>query len=521
MTDTLYIVDVFSLMFQVFHGIPMMTSPEGLPTNAVFGFTRDLIGILRDKSPSHLVCAMDSPGPGVRNDIYSEYKANREALPEDLRPQIPMIADVMTGLRIPAIRYDGWEADDVVATLTRQAVESGMSVRIVSSDKDLRQLLGPQVQIFNMRKREFLDAAFLMRDWGVRPDQVIDYQSLVGDSVDNVPGVPLVGPKKARDLLERFGTLDEVLKHADQAPGKKLRENLVTFADQARVSRELVTLRQDLPISIDWESAQVNEPDREHLLELFNQFGFRRLADETRSAMRPATVPAPAEQQVEVVSTSDALASLLPRLSAQDHIAIHLTADPTQHHHQRLLAWGLSWQAGQCVLIDAGASTELDPCEVIDALRPIFEDAGREVTGYAIKHQLRLLARAGIHVARIGMDPLIGDYLLDAGSRRRSLVQLTERYLQQRVAETSSEAHVQLALFDDRSKPLEQLAEFAELSLQLATRITELLEQNDLLSLYQDLERPLIPVLVAMETCGIRVDVTELQRQSCDVAQHL
>ena len=521
MTDTLYIVDVFSLMFQVFHGIPMMTSPEGLPTNAVFGFTRDLIGILRDESPSHLVCAMDSPGPGVRNDIYSEYKANREALPEDLRPQIPMIADVMNGLHIPAIRHDGWEADDVVATLTRQAVESGMSVRIVSNDKDLRQLLGPQVQIFNMRKREFFDAARLMDDWGVRPDQVIDYQSLVGDSVDNVPGVPLVGPKKARDLLERFGTLDEVLKHAEEAPGKKLRENLVTFADQARISRELVTLRQDLPISMDWNSAQVTDPDHEELLALFNRFGFRRLADDMRSELQQAQSPEPTERQVEVITTPAGLQDLLPRLSAQEHIAIHLPDAPQQQDHGQLLAWGLSWQVGHSVLINAGSSAELEPGAVIDALRPIFADSKHEFSGYAIKQQLRRLTSAGLQVARVGMDPLIGDYLLDAGSRRRSLAQLAERYLQRRVSTGSGTANVQLALFDEQSPPLEQLAEDAELTLQLSTRITELLDRDGLLSLYRDLECPLIPVLAAMENCGIRVDVAELQRQSAEVAQHL
>ena len=520
MTDTLYIVDVFSLMFQVFHGIPMMTSPDGLPTNAVFGFTRDLIGILRSETPSHLVCAMDSPGPGVRNDIYSEYKANREDLPEDLRPQIPMIADVMAGLRIPAIRYDGWEADDVVATLTRQAVESDMSVRIVSSDKDLRQLLGPRVQIFNVRKQQFLDADDLMREWGVRPDQVIDYQSLVGDSVDNVPGVPLVGPKKARDLLERFGTLEEVLAHADEAPGKKLRENLVTFAEQARVSRQLVTLRQDLPLAIDWDSARVNPPDHERLLELFNQYGFRRLADEMRSAAEQSADPAPAQQTLDVINTAESLESLLPLLRDQAQLAIHLAPDPTQSQQQPLCNWGLSWQTGHSVLIDAGPSSELEPQAVIDALRPLLEDDARTITGYAIKQQLRILESAGIHVTRIGVDPLIGDYLLDAGSRRRNLAQLAERYLQQRVGETSA-AKTQLALFDDQPQPGEQLAESAELTLRLAHRIGELLEQNNLLSLYQDLERPLIPVLVSMETCGIRIDVEELQRQSAAVAQQL
>ena len=208
MTDTVYLIDTFSLMFQVFHGIPPMTSPAGLPTNAVFGFSRDLIGLLKDHKPTWLVCAMESPGPGTRDAIYPAYKANRSEMPEDLRPQISLLKEVIQAFDIPLIESAGWEADDVIATLTRQAVERGFHVRIVTSDKDARQLLGPQVQIYNLRKNTYLDEAGLLLDWGIRPDQVVDFQSLVGDAVDNVPGVPLVGPKKAAAMLQTFETLE-------------------------------------------------------------------------------------------------------------------------------------------------------------------------------------------------------------------------------------------------------------------------------------------------------------------------
>ena len=231
-----------------------------------------------------MICAVDSPGPGVRSGTFADYKANRTEIPVDLAPQIPLILQVIEGYGTPALLYPGWEADDVIATVVRKATQHGLEVRIVTSDKDVRQLLGPQVQIYNVRKNAFYDENSLQQDWGIRPDQVVDFQALVGDSVDNVPGVPLVGPKKASALLQQFGTLEEVLANADKARGgPKLRENLKAFADQARMSRQLVELNVNLPITVDWDAARVKEPDRPRLHAIFTELGFRRFADEMRT----------------------------------------------------------------------------------------------------------------------------------------------------------------------------------------------------------------------------------------------
>lgn len=282
MADTVYLVDSFSLIFQVFHAIPPMTGPAGQPTNAVFGFSRDLVALLRDHRPGWLICAWDSSGPSERLVIYPEYKANRTEMPEDLRPQIALVREVIEAFRIPLIEFPGWEADDVIATLTREAVEHGRDVRIVTSDKDARQLLGPQVKLYNFRKNSYLDESGLLDDWGIRPDQVVDFQSLVGDAVDNVPGIPLIGPKKAAQLLKDWQTLEDVLANAEHAPGAKLRENLKQFADQARMSRELVRLRTDLPLVFDWEASRCTQPDVHHLQEVFRRLGFRKLVDDVK-----------------------------------------------------------------------------------------------------------------------------------------------------------------------------------------------------------------------------------------------
>ena len=280
MPDTVFLIDTFSLMFQVFHGLPPMTSPAGLPTNAVFGFSRDLVSLLQTHRPTWLICAMESVGVGKREELYPAYKANRSPMPEDLRPQIPLLIETVEAFGIPVVHCDGWEADDVIATLTRQGVARGHQVRIVTSDKDARQLLGPQVQILNLRKNTYLDEAALLADWGVRPDQVVDFQALVGDAVDNVPGVPLVGPKKASALLKDYETLEGVLANADKAPGAKLKENLKVFADQARLSQTLVRLNQELELNFDWEASRNPQPDVPALQALFRRFGFGRLIND-------------------------------------------------------------------------------------------------------------------------------------------------------------------------------------------------------------------------------------------------
>jgi DNA polymerase I len=319
LSDLLYVIDVSSLVFQVFHAIPEMTSPHGLPTNAVFGFARDILNIIKQRQPTHLICATDPEGPGERERLYPAYKAHRSATPEELGPQFPLIDELIEGFGIPAIEQPGWEADDVIATIVEQARSRDMDVCIVSGDKDVRQLLGPRVRIYQVRKDQFFDQSALKADWGIRPEQVIDFQALVGDSVDNVPGVPLVGPKKAGVLLNKFETLDEVLAHADEAPGAKLRENLKTHAEQARQSRVLVTLRRDLPIVVDWNQARVGQYNEPRLQEFFRRMGFKRFGEELRelcAKQQGTTSAATANQEASPGGMAPSLDAPLPAKGA-------------------------------------------------------------------------------------------------------------------------------------------------------------------------------------------------------------
>ena len=531
MPDTLYIVDTYSLVFQVYHAIRQpMQGTRGQPTNAVYGITVDLQHLLKEKQPSHIVFAMDAGGPQERVEIYPEYKAHRTEMPEDLRPQVPLILDVVAGYRIPVIEYPGWEADDVIATLAKQAVAQGLEVRIVTNDKDARQLIGPKVKLYNIRKKQFLDEEELLKEWGIRPDQVIDFQSLVGDSVDNVPGVPLVGPKKASALLAQFGTLEEVLAHAAEAPGKKLAENLKTYADQALMSRRLVTLKNDLPLSVDWDTARVKEPDAKRLLELFTDFGFRRYSDEMRALVKETKPKSPHEdgRHWEVVDSPVAFQRFLGELSGQTRFCVDLETTAIDPLRADIVGWAFCWESGRSYYIPVAGppgSNVVEPKTVLAALKSILEDPLREVVNQNIKYDMLVLRRAGVTVANVGLDPMVGDYLLDAGARSHGLDELAKRYLNRGmipISDLIGKGKQQLKMFEvEVDRAAEYASEDADVAWQLVQILTEKLKQAGLWELYWDLERPLIPVLAEMEFNGVRVDVAELRQQSVSLGGRL
>ncbi len=598
MPELLYLIDVYSLVFQVFHAIPEMTSPHGLPTNAVFGFTRDILNILQQKQPTHLICATDPSGPGEREAFYPQYKANRSSTPEELKPQFPMITQTIAAFGIPVLEVAGWEADDVIATVVAAAENRDMDVCIVTNDKDARQLLGPRVRIYHVRKNQYLDEAGLLADWGVRPDQVIDFQSLVGDAVDNVPGVPLVGPKKASALLSKFQTLEEVLAHADEAPGAKLRENLKTHAEQARLSRNLVHLRRDLPITIDWEAARVGRWDAVRLQELFREYGFRRFGDEVRAlsgsaGAPPAAVPPsdsaagpvshaagspppkkgslfsgieereqadreqaaaqdfeaaaagaahssappssttpvkPAKRPLDfrIVDTPAKLAEFVRELATHRRFCLDLETTSLDAVRADIVGWAISWQThvGYYIPVRGPAGQpQLEPQSVVDALRPILEHPDVAVDNQNIKYDMLVLRRAGITLRGIGVDPMVGSYLLEAGARSHSLDELARKHFGHEMIPISD--LIGKGLFQKRmdevdiAKVAEYAAEDAEVAFELAALVEGQLRDSGLWNLYWDLERPLIDVLVEMQANGIRVDVSQLQEQSRDVEQRL
>ncbi len=604
MSQSLYIIDTFSLLFQVYHAIPPMTGPAGQPTNAVFGFTRDILMILKQKKPDYLLCAIDSEGAGIRSDWYPEYKIQRTEMPEDMVPQIPMLTQVIEGFGIPVVKAPGWEADDVIATLTRQAEQAGLQVNIVSSDKDCRQLLSENVRMFNCRKGEYFGPAELQEIWGVRPEQVIDFQSLVGDSVDNVPGVPLIGPKKATALLEQFGTLEGVLANAQRAPGKKLQENLVVYAEQARISKRLVTLKTDLPLNFELEQARIGGIDTDRLQQLFLEYGFRKFRDElytldknlltgagpetaipaegnSSSRQRslfatavdlPPVIPVPSgktaatsaqagsqpenssgnstqvdqspvsptgteaisprsfgqQRQWSIVRTEAELQSLVEYLQKFPEIYFDLETTSVQAMQADIVGWAFAAEAGRSWYVPVRGplgETCLSGERVLAAVRPLLENPAISFSNQNIKYDLLVLKRLGVEIASLGMDPMVGHYLLDAGARSHGLNAMADEFLRHRMIPITDliGSGKQQKRMDE--VPVDYVAEYAsedaDAALQVADIIRKRLHQEHLWELYQDVERPLIAVLAEMEYHGIRVDAAELARQSQTVGQRV
>lgn len=290
---TVCVLDTHGILYQVFHTIRDMSSPQGEPTGAVFGFVRDLISLLQNHKIDYLFCAFDKAGPTFRHEIYELYKANRQAMPDDLRPQIGFVQDFIDAFGIKSIGLEKFEADDLLATIAKQTEAAGGRCILVTGDKDARQLITDQVSLYILRKQILYTAKELQVDWGVRPDQVVDFQTMVGDSTDNVPGIPLIGPKTATQLLQEFGTLENIFAHVDSLKGKK-KENIAAAQETSALTRQLVKLRDDVPLEIDWESARFRGIDRDRLQVLFRYFGFRAFsakADELAASFGKIQLP--------------------------------------------------------------------------------------------------------------------------------------------------------------------------------------------------------------------------------------
>lgn len=530
MSESLFVIDVFGLVFQVFHAIPAMTSPAGQPTNAVFGFTRDILTILKNKQPTYLVCAMDSPGKGVRDDIYPEYKAHREEMPEELQPQIPLITQVIEAFGIPALRMDGWEADDILATLARLGSERGLEVTLVTNDKDARQLLSPTTRMYNVRKETFFDPPALLADWGIRPDQVVDFQSLVGDSVDNVPGVPGIGPKTATNLLTQFGTLEEVLQRSSEVTAKKVRENLQNFADQALLSRQLVKLRDDLPLEFHWNLARAGQLHLPRLVQLFRECGFRRFIDEVKAiAPQQVVVAKPfadGEPRVTVLKSLGELDAWLAARVDCRRLCLRLETSGLDPLTSEVLGIALATTDRDAAFLSVGPlldpTTNVSRDELVERLQRHLQTSGARLAGHDLKPVLNWL-RTDAETLPVELDTMVGSYLLEAGSRSHHFPGLVERYCEAMLPALS------LSLSDDEGRvnsatpaQLQQAsAEEACLVARIADKLQAELQQHELWPLYEDLEGPLIHVLADMERLGVKVDAEELARQNADVTARI
>jgi DNA polymerase-1 len=524
-----YVLDAYSLIFQVFHAIPEMTGPSGQPTQAVFGIFRDLLNLVRDRKPDYLAAAFDGPGPVFRNDIYPDYKANRKEMPDELVPQIPVVRRVFEGFRVPVLIEPGMEADDLIATLARRGEERGLDVVIVTADKDARQLIGEHVRLLNLRKNKLIDADVLKLEWGIRPDQVVDFLALTGDSVDNVPGVPGIGEGFAASFLREFGTLDDLLANVDRVKGPKKQQSLRENADTARLARRLVTLREDLPLALDWDKLRTQEPDAPALRALCTECGFHRFRDELGTI--EASEPAPRHEWQATYSTIDTpelLESFLRELARQPRFCVDTETTGTDPLRAELVGLSFCWNAGEAYYLPLRGpiwSKLLDPTVTLAALGPILGDNEIEKVGQNVKYDKLALKRVGVELAGPITDTMLLSYLLESGERNHNLDQLSERLLDHKmipITDLIGKGKRQGRMDQvEVSKVAEYAAEDADATWRIEQILTPKVRAEGLWTLYADLERPLISVLAKMEAAGVKVDVELLRKLGHDFAQQM
>jgi DNA polymerase-1 len=576
---TVWVIDGHSLIHQVFHALPEMSSPRGEPVGAVFGFTRDMLYLLEEKQPDYLFCAFDLPGKTFRHTMYDQYKIHRPEMDADLVPQIASIRRMIITLGIPAVDRESFEADDVMATMARMVEELGGECVLVTSDKDCRQLITDHVKVFNIRKNEFIGRDKLKEDWGITPEQVVDFQALVGDAVDNVPGVPKVGPKTARQLIEQFGTLESVLARAKEAKGAKLQENLVTYRDQALLSRDLVRLDKNVPLEIDWNRSRAGRINRDAAVALFRDFGFRGLTQKVESLCKslffqpdvgqisnlsseellsngPHLLSLAQEEAGEggsslfpdsldrletcptdrlqicptyhLVNTDELFEGFLAQLQLQKSFSFDTETTGIRPRFAELVGLSFAWddrEAWYLAVRGPGGEPHLELQKTLDALRPILENPAIEKIGQNLKYDILVLRVAGVELKGTAFDSMIADYLLDAGRRGHNLDDMAMSYLGHKTIKISEliGSGKQQKRMDE--VPLRQIADYAAedaiVPLWLRPILAEKMEKSELTALFTQVELPLIDVLVEMEYNGIKIDPSRLAMLSEEYGRRL
>jgi DNA polymerase-1 len=514
---TIYLIDGSAYIHRAYHAIRHLTDSQGRPTNAVFGFTRMLLKLVEDRAPAYVGLFFDAKGPTFRHGMYAAYKANRPPMPEDMALQLPLIKAVVAGFRIPAVEQTGFEADDLIGTVARAARGAGLTVVMVTGDKDFVQLLAPQVSIWDPMKDLTIDAEGFRRDKGIAPHQVVEVMGLSGDSTDNIPGVPGIGPKSALELIRTFGDLETLYARLEQVARPKLRESLARYRDQAFLSRELARIRTDAPLTFDPQAFHRQPPDGEVLGRLFQELEFRQLQQD----FSPAAAPHPKDYRA-IQSEAD-LDALIERLARAARFA--LDTETTSRDPLRASLVGLSmaihpyeaWYI-PCGHRSADARGQLDRKRVLERLRPLLEDPARPKIGQNIKYDWIVLARHGIQLQGVAGDTMLSSYLLNPSKRSHGLDQIALDFLGEKTitfAEVVGKGAKE-AGFD--SVPLEKAVPYAcqdaDLTLRAARRLDAELAALNLTGLLEQVELPLIPVLVRMEMRGVRLDTARLRAAS-------
>jgi len=550
----LILVDGSSFLFRAYHAIPPLTSPQGLPTNAIHGVTSMLRKLIADYQGDYISVIFDAPGKTFRHDLYDQYKANRSPMPDDLRVQIEPLHHLIRAMGLPLIMEPDVEADDVLGALAQHAEQQGYRVIISTGDKDMAQLVTEHIILENTMSNTRMDIQGVIDKFGVKPEQIVDYLALIGDTVDNIPGVPKVGPKTAAKWLAQYETLENLIAHADEIPGK-IGDNLRASLAQLPLSKQLTTIKCDLDLPYHIDDLKQRPMDKAELKSLLSDLGFSswlKVLDSETTAVSPASQSsnandaapvvaaqgdeetasaAPIENNYETVLTEQQFQHWLEQLNNAGLFAFDTETTSLDYSKARIVGVSFAVTPGQAAYVPLGhdypdAPTQLDQTAILEQLRPLLENPHKAKLGQNLKYDAHVLANHGITLRGIAHDTMLESYVLNSTATKHNMDDLAKEYLGLDTIHYEDVAGKGAKQIPFQEVPLEQAAPYAAEDADITLRLHQVLmarlqKQKALFKLYSDIEIPLISVLARIEENGVLIDTAMLAQQSLELANHI
>jgi DNA polymerase-1 len=519
-----YLLDGSSYIHRAYHAIRNLSNSKGLSTNAIFGFTRMILKLIDGARPKYLAVILDAKGPNFRHEIYEDYKANRPPMPEDLVEQLAYIKRIVKGLNVTMLEKKGYEADDIIGTLARKGQKEGFLVVIVTGDKDFRQLISPQISLWDTMKDKVTDYKAFKKEYALEPEQIIDLMGLSGDASDNIPGVRGVGEKTALDLVREFGSLEGVFEHLGDIKKKKLRENLENFQSDALMSKRLVTIEQSVPLAHKIEDLRLGEPDHEVLSELFRELEFKGLWDQFATRAGTATT------DYRLCLSEEGLCSLIEEIKQKGLVSVDTETTNQDPMLAGLVGISFSCEEGKATYLPLahhylGAPEQLEFSKALGLLKDILQDEHFAKIGQNIKYDALVLRRHGIELQGIHFDTMIASYVINPSLREHNLDYLAQHYLNHRMIsykDLVGTGKKEVGFSEvDVEKAMAYSCEDTDITLRLKAVLDKGLHSDMNQDLFYRMEMRLLPVLMDMEFAGIKIDTAFFVEMSGQFAEQL
>ena len=517
----LFLIDGNSFCYRAFYAIRALSNSKGQPTNAIYGFITMINKIIKDEKPGYLAIAFDLKGPTFRHKKFEQYKIHRKPMPEELVDQMPIIKDVVRAYNIPVFELQGYEADDILATRTKSAVAAGYEVYIVTGDKDMLQLVGPNVKVYNVHKEGLIyDKDAVKERYGVPPEGIVDLIALMGDASDNIPGVTGIGEVTAKKLMEDFGSLDKVIAGADKIKSEALRRKITEHKEQALMSKDLATVDSEVPIDVDLEKLRLAEPDREKLYGIYSELEFRSLLKDYSAPGKQIT------GKYELVEGDAALKRLIKELSGQKEFALDFETTGTDPMSCEPVGISFCWKEGTAYYVPIGdVKGGFDKAGLFGDLKRVFEDKGIAKVGQNIKYEKLLLAVNGIDIKGELFDTMVASYVLNPSKSNHNLEDITLEYLDLKktpITELIGEGKKRITMKEvEVGRVKDYCCQDSDATFRLKKVLDGQLEEKGMGKLFHEVEMPLIDCLTDMELSGVAIDTAYLGAMSKEMEKQL